>query len=92
MSQRHTCITDFPTHQDGTQKALSCIVTMETSHCVLELSRVTKSGLGWAACWAVIQMASQPGCHLSMRSPEEGDEEGDHHPGMAPSHTSEHLC
>ena len=36
-------------------------VTMETSHYALELSRVTKSGLGWAAHSAVIQMASQPG-------------------------------
>lgn len=60
MSQYDTCITDFPTHQEGTQKALSCIVTMETSQCVLELSRVTKSGLGWAARSAVIQIAPPP--------------------------------
>jgi hypothetical protein len=61
MSQCDTCPADVPTHPDGVRKALSCIVTMETSHYALELSRVTKSGLGWAAHSAVIQMASQPG-------------------------------
>lgn len=41
MSHHDTCTADFPTHLDGTQKALSRIVTMETSHYALELSKVT---------------------------------------------------